>query len=69
MRYKIAISVPAILAITLFTFGVVSVLYSYLTVINGKFKISIAVPTIGAYLVGLFILAAFAFIFLKRRIR
>ncbi|WP_133159368.1 hypothetical protein [Solitalea longa] len=69
MRYKISISVPAILTITLFVFGLISVFYYYLNVINGKFKISVAVPTIGAYLVGLFILAAFAFIFFKRRNR
>jgi uncharacterized integral membrane protein len=69
MRYKLVISIPAILAIALFILGVASVSYYYLTVIKGKFKISIGVPTIGAYIVGLFILTAIAFIFLKRRIR
>ena len=67
MRYKISISVPAVLATTLFILGLTSVLYYYSTVVNGKFKISVAVPTIGAYLVGLFIFAALAFIFFKRR--
>lgn len=69
MRHKISISVSAILSITLFIFGVVSVIYYYLNVVDGKFKISIAVPTIGAYLFGLLILATLAFISLKRRIR
>jgi drug/metabolite transporter (DMT)-like permease len=69
MRYKISISVPALLAATLFIFGVILVLYYYLTVTNGKFKISITVPTIGVSLVGLFILAAFAYVFLKRGTR
>ena len=69
MRFKISISIPAILAIALFIVGVVSVLYYYLTFINGKFVISVAVSTVGTYLVGLLILAALTFIFLKRRIR
>lgn len=66
MRFKISIPVPAILAVALFIFGVVSVLYYNLDVSNGNFKISMAVPAIGTYLVGLFILAALTFTFLKR---
>lgn len=69
MRFKISIPIPAILAITLFVFGIVSLLYYYLTVIDGTFTISVPVSTIGTYLVGLFILTALTFMFLKRRIR
>jgi hypothetical protein len=69
MRHKISISVPAIVAFTLFIFGIVSVSYYYLAVVNGEFKIIAPAPTTGAYLLGFFILAVFAFIFLKRRVR
>lgn len=71
MRYKIQISVPAILSIAVFVFGLLAILLYSLEVINGRlgtgFVISISLQTLSIYLLSVLSGSFLIFTFLKRK--
>jgi hypothetical protein len=67
MRFKIQISVPAMLATALCIFGLASMLFFNLKVANGRFLISIGLSTMLTYLATLILLTVVTFVFVKRR--
>ena len=71
MRYKIQISVPAILSTAVLIFGLVAMLLYSLDVNNerlgSEFVISISLQALSIYLLGLVLCSFFIFRFLKRK--
>ncbi|HEX5171614.1 MAG TPA: hypothetical protein VFW11_20690 [Cyclobacteriaceae bacterium] len=71
MRYKIQISVPAILSTAVFICGLIAMLLYSLEVINGKlgtgFVISITLQTFGICLISSILCSLIIFRLLKRR--
>ena len=61
MRVKLSLSVPALLAVTVFAIGLIIMLGSSLSIDGGEFAINLGVPTIGIYLVVLLIASTFVF--------
>jgi len=71
MRYKIQISVPAILSFAFFVAGLLVILLYSLELFNGEsgtgFMISITLQTLSVYLVSLVLCSFLMFTFLKRK--
>lgn len=66
MRFKIQLSIPAIIAAFCFILGLTCILWYHLTTTNGKFEISMGVATLAISLITLLFLTAIIFIFLRR---